>query len=211
VPDIAEITLLLGNRILFQVGNKLSSQIRTYNVSAINSWKLYDAIAGVEQSKLIIDSTKNPVRMQLLRMIRPESVKVIFLIRDGRAIISSAKRRLGKTIAQATKDWVGDNHKLMLMMKSMPASSIYKMRYEQLCDDPQKEIKKLCNFLDIDYFDRIADFSSSTMHLIPGNSMLRDTISKISKDERWKQELSNHDLEEFRSIGGRLNNTLGYS
>ncbi len=51
---------------------------------ARRSWRVFDAIGAIENPEYIVDASKNPLRLRLLHLLRPESIRQIHLVRDGR-------------------------------------------------------------------------------------------------------------------------------
>jgi hypothetical protein len=49
------------------------------------------------------------------------------------------------------------------------------------------------------------------VHNIPGNPMLFNRSQRtIRKDERWRRDLSDTDIQAFDRAAGRLNKSFGY-
>jgi hypothetical protein len=50
------------------------------------------------------------------------------------------------------------------------------------------------------------------VHNIPGNPMLfQKSKREISRDDRWRRELSAADIDAFEAIAGTMNRSFGYS
>jgi len=210
-PSLLEFFLLFGSTRLIKTAASLSPNTHEHLKMAENSWSLYDAIATVDDTQVVVDSSKNAVRMKLLYMTKKNQFKVVHLVRDGRAVAASAYRRDGIPLDQGTKRWKRAVLNVMLMMKSIPSQNKRRLRYEDLCDNPERELIDLCQFLDLPFENQMLDFSIRIVHNIPGNPMLFKRTDKIVKDERWKSESSQCDLDIFDKIAGRLNHNLGYS
>ena len=122
---------------------------------------LYGSLAETEETQIIVDSTKNPIRMKLLYLTRPSQLKIIFLVRDGRAVAASARRRLGISISQAARRWKRASWNLLWVLKTIPNTSIYRLRYEDLCDQPDIELGKLCKFIGVEKCNSILEFGDT--------------------------------------------------
>jgi len=86
-----------------------------------------------------------------------------------------------------------------------------RVRYEDLCDDTENVLRRICAFIGLDYVPEMIQLKRRTYHQVPGNPMLFDRAhTVIQKDERWRQQLSVRDLSEFARIGGAMNRAYGY-
>ncbi len=88
--------------------------------------------------------------MEAIREVYP-NVKFIHLIRDGVDVVNSyLKSRDGYSIEQAANRWIGAVQAYEYFAKHHP-DNCHVVRYEQLVTNPQEVIKKLCEFLAINY------------------------------------------------------------
>jgi hypothetical protein len=114
--------------------------------------------------------------------------------------------------ATAARIWKRDNQNLAIMLRSVPNRLKLSVRYEAVCEDPAKELRRVCDFLDLSFESGMLTLWGRPVHNIPGNPMLFDRSQRaIRKDERWRRDLSEGDVQAFERTAGRLNRTLGYS
>jgi hypothetical protein len=212
IPEPLEIALALGMPSVLEVVRACSPTAAKYAQIAENSWAVADAMAAVNATRFVIDSSKSPVRLKLLYMLRPDRVRVVHLVRDGRAVTASAMRRRDMSASAAARIWKRDNRNLGVMLKTIPERSKIGVRYEALCEDPGREIKRVCEFLELEFEPEMLALWGRAVHNIPGNPMLFNRSDRaITKDERWRRDLSNHDIQAFERAAGRLNRSLGYA
>ena len=182
-------------------------------------------------ARVIIDSSKGALRLKYL-LPRPElNIRVIRVIRDGRAVAltytdewnfadsadpvlrggGSGQRRPPprQSMAAAANEWKRSNEASDALVATLPPSQWTAVRYEDLCRDPASTLKRLASFLELDPHQPRLDFRAVTQHVI-GNGMRMDSTSEISLDERWKSHLKSHDLLEFDKVAGDLNRSYGY-
>jgi hypothetical protein len=211
VPRPIDVALVLGWSWGLRVWARVSPAIRRFLTVARNSWELFDAIAEREGVNLVVDSSKDPVRLKLLYIHAPCRFKVIHLVRDGRAVAASAHRRTGMPIAAAARDWVRSNRNIELVLRTIPKAQQLRVRYEDLCDDPARELERICRFAGVPYDHGMLTLRQRPSHEIPGNPMLFRTGERsIAKDERWRQELSPEEVRECERVLGRRNRRYGY-
>lgn len=88
------------------------------------------------------------------------------------------------------------------VLSEFDSDSVLTVDYDEFCDQPESELRRMFRFLRIPEVAVDLDLRSKPHHLV-GNSMrfLRD-FSAIRKDERWQQILSPREmkfLEAFRN------------
>jgi hypothetical protein len=185
--------------------------VKKYKEAISNSLILFDCIASTTNKKYVVDSTKNPIRLKALYKMRPKFIKVIYLVRDGRAVVASGKRRNNETIEKNSKIWVRANQNTQYVLKSIPEKQILNLRYEDLCDNLTSIVDSVFSFIGVDTV-KIGELKLDNYHGIPGNPWLYKSkkMIRIKKDVRWKNELTNNDLTIFNKIAGKMNDNFGY-
>lgn len=188
-------------------------------------------VARITGTKVIVDSSKSPLRLKYLLRNSELDVKVIRLIRDGRAVALTymdpanfadaedpnkraggmggdrAKERL--TMTQAAYEWRRCMEEAKHVLRSLNKSQWIEVHYENLCEDTDNTLWRLFEFLDLVPQKRIKDYRSVEQHVI-GNGMRLDTTSEIRLDERWRAVLTDDELKVFNRIAGKLNLQYGY-
>ena len=170
--------------------------------------RLFDGIREQSGSSIVVDSSKHVYRFRLLRASRPESVRCIFLVRDGRARTFSDMRSEGLDAASAARKWLRVNLKTRSMIAPIPASHRLALTYEELCREPETTLRKVCSFTGLDYNDGMLSMQFDDMHNIGGNRSRFGGISEIREDTRWREHMQAADLATFEGIGGQLNRQL---
>ncbi len=192
---------------------------------------LIDSLLEVTGAKVVIDSSKIALRLKYLLKIPGLDLRVIRVIRDGRAVSltytdewnfadsSDPRLRSGgsgtrhlpprSSLAEAANEWKRSNESCDALIARLPMTQWTEIRYENLCADPEGSLKHLASFLELDPDQVHLDFRAQPQHVI-GNGMRMDTTSAIRLDERWRSHLSNDDLRVFDKIAGNLNRSYGY-
>jgi hypothetical protein len=165
-------------------------------------------------------------------MRNPElDVKVIRLIRDGRAValtcmdpagfadsrdpskraggMGSDREKERLSMAQAAYQWRRCNEEGEHVLRPLAKARWIEIHYEGLCTNPDATLSRLFTFLGVDPDKRIVDFRSVEQHVV-GNGMRLDTTSEIRLDERWRETLTEQDLRVFNDVAGELNRRYGY-
>lgn len=182
--------------------------------------------------KVIVDSSKIGIRLKYLLRNPQLDVKIVRLIRDGRAVsltymdparfadaqdISLRGGGLGGDrsserlpMAQAAREWRRSNEEAQALLQRVETSRWMEVRYEDLCREPGAVLKGLFAFVGVDPAPVNLDFRSTDHHII-GNGMRLDGSSRIELDERWRSVLSSSEIGVFNHVAGELNNRLGYN
>ena len=180
---------------------------------------------------VIIDSSKIGLRLKYLLRNPALSVRVVRLIRDGRAAVLTyvdperfadarepARRGGGSggsreherlTMIAAAREWRRSNEEAEAIVSSLPAAQSLAVRYEELAADPRSTLERIFGFIGVRGEAAIGRFKSLEHHVV-GNGMRFDSSSEIVLDERWRTTLTAADLGIFDHEAGPLNRRLGY-
>lgn len=192
---------------------------------------LIESLLEVTGAKVVVDSSKIALRLKYLLKIRDLDIRIVRVIRDGRAVSltytdewnfadsSDPEMRGGgtglrrppprRTMTDAANEWKRSNEASDALVATLPANQWTEVRYEELCADPAATLRRLAGFLDLEPKKCILDFRSRIQHVI-GNGMRMDRTSEIRLDERWKSHLTPDDLRAFDEVAGELNRKYGY-
>jgi len=204
---------------------------RDYRKIQEKNAELIACIAGRMGKRMVVDSSKVAVRLKYLLRNPDIDVKVVRLIRDGRAVgltyMDSARfadaadqhlRGGGMGIdgdyprlsmQDAAWEWRRSNEEAEILLNGIDKSRWIEVRYEAFCQDPQSETSRIFSFLRTDPVDSMACFRSAVHHVV-GNGMRLDTRREVILDERWRDILSRENLSVFEAVAGKLNRRLGY-
>ncbi|HUE86419.1 MAG TPA: sulfotransferase [Vicinamibacterales bacterium] len=212
LPSTLELALGVGAERSVEWLAKVSREAHTHLNAARNTWLVAEAMAASDRTQVVVDSSKSAIRLKLLYITRPQSVRVIHLVRDGRAVAASDIRRRGRAPAIAAKVWKRENQHLRLVLGGIPAAQKHKVRYEDVCENPERELRLICDFLSLDFEPGMLQLWDRAVHNVPGNPFLfKNRQHSIAKDDRWRRELSHDQLATIERIVGPLNRALGYS
>ena len=172
--------------------------------------KLYRAVQGVSQSRVIVDTSKFPSYAYILRNVPGIKVYLVHLVRDPRAVAYSwASRRKPELDTGKTTDDLMASHSLVgssltwnewnLAIEKVwrrEPERYMQLRYEDFVRSPRTAIKDILRFigeggLEVPFSDE-HQVSLEASHTFSGNpNRFRNGTVKIESDEEWKQELSN--------------------
>lgn len=153
------------------------------------------------------------VRFAILRsLVYPHRVRVIHLTRDPRGyFFSMQKNRTPKwPLDRIVDKWVSA-HSTVHGYQSLPGVDYLRVRYEDLCREPQAELARMFAFLGVDQEDVLQTLRDGAVeHHLIGNRMLRSFDGSISVDTRWCETVSPEQQAEVVARCGSWARTLGY-
>jgi hypothetical protein len=212
LPTPLELALAAGARRTLSWLTRVSPSAARHVETARHSWRVAEAMAAEDGTRFVVDSSKSAVRLKLLWALRPRQVRVVQLVRDGRAVAASAMRRKGLSADVAARIWKRENQHLALMLRDVPDEQRHRVRYEDLCAEPAREVASLCGFLGVAFEAGMLHPWEREIHNIPGNPMLLASSQRvISADERWRRELPVTDVGAIDRVAGSMNRSFGYT
>lgn len=152
--------------------------------------RFYDQALEYSGRSVYLDGTKSIRRAQLFLENTPNRLRVVHLIRDGRAFANSFRknRHMDMTaLPEAAKLWNEYIHDVDELQLRSDRVEVLALRYEDLCREPESFLNELCAFLGVPYEDLLSSHRSDA-HVL-GNRMRREFTNVIREDESWKQEI----------------------
>lgn len=171
---------------------------------------LFNAVRDISSSEVLIDSSKRLRRVQLLAASNSVQPKIIHLIRDGRGVAYSYSKR-GESYRQALLNWKSINLDIQSWLGSDGAPDSLSVKYEDLCRQPAEVIRRICNFLEVDWEPQMMRVGRKIHHNVRGNEMRfksRNTLIKL--DETWKDKLETDSLLLFEELTEPFSRQWGY-
>jgi hypothetical protein len=159
-----------------------------------------------------VDHTPENVRRAAdLRELFPEA-RLIHVIRDGRAAASSVKQLdWGPNTAGAAAQWWVDRVSMGFAAENFFGASAITIRYEDLVSEPTTWLRRICEFLELEYEPSIVAGSGFRVPIYTRRQ--HDLIGRppdADRTEAWRQELTQREIEIFESIASGFLAVLGY-
>jgi hypothetical protein len=150
-----------------------------------------------------------------INTVFPDS-KFIHIIRDGRDVIKSVnKLSWGPNDLIAGANWWAEYIRLGRRLGALLGQERYmEVRYEDLVNDPVKELSKICFFLNEQFYERMLQFYADSNKLIPlkqrGQHYNTDKPLQNKRASSWKNEMLNVDAQIFDRYAGKILRECGY-
>lgn len=112
---------------------------------------------------------------------------LIYLVRDGRAVINSQHRKWSQrddapTLSTIAHEWVRDVQAFNAYYAQSPHPKIT-VHYEDLALDPAATLTRLCDFLGVDYEPPMLTYWQHDHHFVSGNAAARSIIMRYRAQE----------------------------
>ena len=166
------------------------------------------AISEFSEKKFFLDASKGPARIPFLTRLHDGPMHVLHITRDVRAFSNSFKKNSGEDVATSAKSWVRSHRNILRICKKENVS-YGRFRYEDVCGDTEKTIRKIYAHCKLDP-DVDVLFEPRNLHLIGNRMRLRSDMT-IHLDESWKVELTQEEQDIAWNIGKDLMQSFDYS
>jgi hypothetical protein len=178
--------------------------------SLANNFLVYDSFREVLDADTVVDSSKSYLKAIGVYRLNPDHVRVILLTRDGRGVLYSDIKR-SRSRSESVADWIRQNTRAIpLLRKHIRTEHMLHVRYEAVAADAALEMKRICEFLELEFEPAMLNFAATVHHSTHGNNMRLQRSSGIRADNQWREHLSEDDLRYFEQRAGWLNRELGY-
>lgn len=191
---------------------------------------LYDELRAITGAQTIIDSTKRVDWIEKqLRNSRQGAL--VFLARDGRAVLASRLRKYpargARELAEAWRAQIEATDRLYAAHPGRKA----RVAYEALAAKPESVLRGLSHALDLRYDGAMVRFAEREYHVLGGNNGTQSQVAQvrgiagpvagerhrgyykahagvIRLDERWRDELTDEARATFEDVAGDVNAIL---
>lgn len=202
--------------------------LRTFSITG-GLRVLYSMYADGLGKRLFGEKTPADTRcMPEIEMYLPET-RFIHIIRDPRDVVLSLSRTsVRRGVEETAQIWFN-----MVSLAKVAAARVrhyQEVRYEDLVLDPETELRKVCNFLDLDYSGEMLEYRASGARHIghlgdrlhtDGRAMvprelraqLHENLTQPLRRDRvhnWQQQMSPRDRAAIEAIATPLMQELGY-
>ncbi len=182
----------------------------TYRGGLQRTSELYDDVAGITGKRLLVNSSKSYLLAVDQYLAFDGRVKIINLIRDGRAVYASFVRH-GFSPKRSVKAWQYHYERARpLFRRFVDPDAILDVRYEDLVVNPGRTLRRITDFLGVPFEEQMLTFGRRIHHNVNGNNIRFKGQHHIALDERWRRELAPAALDYFAKRAGRTNEMLGY-
>ena len=149
----------------------------------------YAELSRISGAPVLVDSSKSVwwIRKQMRSFWswRNATPYLVFIQRDGRAVVNSLMRKQGRDrLVAITASWLDSVQQIEELYADFPQDRRHRLAYEDLASRPEHTIRELCARLNIAFEPEMLRYWRHDHHLISGNS---GTYSALL---RYRQEFA---------------------
>ena len=182
---------------------------RRVSEARLSSWSLARAVLEATGKSVFVDTARDHQRPRHLAAMPHLDVKVIHLVRDPRGNVASIMKHTGVGVRKAARQWRHYNVEADRIRRYFGMDSWMRLRYEDLCNDPQATLDRVSRFIGVEPAPISALLEPTERHVI-GNSMRLRALGEIREDLSWQQTLSTRGLRTIARVAGTTSHRLGY-
>lgn len=170
---------------------------------------LIDAVCQHLNKSVFLDGSKDPTRAVHFSRSGRFTTKVIHLVRDGRAVVASYRKRHtdhGNNIHL----WKSKLMECERAKRLLNPVDVLTLRYEDFCNDAEATLGHVFAFASLSSSDDVLRNDLATPHHIIGHNSRLNTVGPIRERAEWRTTLTKSEIEHFESQGGAVNRRYGY-
>jgi len=201
LPDLSVSTIERINRLnehfqkYFSIWNFFPQKSQNFRKS-VESFSA--EAASFHRKKVFIDGTKDINRCLCIKHIVSKRIRVIHLVRDPRAYITSLRRNFPKFENHSTlgsEMWKGFHRTVLQTFTGMDNCEYLPVFYESLSIKPRVEMRRIFKFLDLEE-ENVFSIPKEPHHII-GNRMIAKFDGVVKQDLEWKKIMRLNEQEEI--------------
>ncbi|AYF34588.1 hypothetical protein CUU95_12575 [Vreelandella alkaliphila] len=197
---------ILGNHSCIYCPSEETNMMFPENESERIYNKLCKEATKLQKTRIVEKTPKHILYIKELRQKFPDT-KFIVPVRDGRDVAASIKKRTGDLGAGIYR-WKSE---VSILLEYIEDENFFIYRHEDFVSDPEFVLKKICNFLDIDFEQNMLNYHSrpkswfGVSHEVysegvgPGEHEKRRSWQVnqpiFDNSGRWKTELSQDEID----------------
>lgn len=180
----------------------------------LNAFYMYHAAHHKPSAVRWGDKTPgNALCIDRLNDVFPD-MRVVHMIRDGRDVVRSfSEMEGGMGVREATNQWLTSITRIRDFARRHPRRCL-EVRYEDLVRAPESEIRRICDFIDLDFEDGMLRHheTKSTSMDIETYEHYRNVMKPITEESigKWHESLDPETVSFLEGRMGRMLKELGY-
>jgi hypothetical protein len=191
----------------------------------LKNYYLFKSMLKYSGKELIVDSSKNPYRLVMLKLSNLFDIKVIYLFRDGRANLESKKRKAQNSergsarypgAFKQTIRFVRKSNYIREVIRTLfNDCEVFALKYKVFTQQSKNSLNDFFDFFDLPQEIDIIDansknfFANQIQHNIGGNRLRFKEIDEIRYINKWENNLNKKEKVIFKMFGGNyINNSF---
>lgn len=187
-------------------------------------YPVYAAIRDVADAKTLVDSSKHWNRLLALESSGCFDIKVVHLVRNGKALLDAWRRAYVRESAardypvnppKEIFQWVMRARRDIRLLDDYFSGRYTRISYQEIASQPTQTLRRVCQDLNLAFEPGATEPSSPQYlfrqehHLAGGNRMkFSEPSTPIVYHGDWSRRISKADKLLFRALGGEYTNRL---
>jgi hypothetical protein len=144
------------------------------------------------------------------------SAKIVHFVRDGRDVALSVldlQRGMHQHAATVAHFWADRVRAARAAADDLGPGRYLELRYEDLLDDPRRELERLCDFAGLPFTDSLLEHDDRALEEIPVAERRRHARVALPPTRGlrdWRKQMPAREIAEFEAIAGPELDALGY-
>ena len=197
------------NKSLTEVPFNLKASLPFYSLALQSNKEALEAILEISKKSIISDASKNSKRLEVLLQSKSFKVRVIYLVRDGRAIVHAYLRKY-KSCWPGLYNLISTDRAARRLMAKHGSKNWLTIRYEDMATDLEGTMRNICSFSKINYESLMLHPDTSNFNGLGGNRLIKRPIDKIILDNVWQTEMPRITRSFTSIIVSKFNRRHGY-
>ena len=131
--------------------------------------------------RILVDSTKAPSwihrHLAYPRVWKKIEPMLLFLTRDGRAVANAVLRKHpNRNMLEVAQQWKSRMMKSEQLFESFRLGPALRISYEDLASAPELAVRRVCDWLHVDYESGMLDYWTHDHHMMGGNVWTRGRV-----------------------------------
>lgn len=148
----------------------------------------YNSIADTANVPLIVDASKQPRRLEVLLQENNENIRVIYLVRDARAIVHSYDRKY-KSVFRGFRQIARLDRRARAIKGHFSNIPWMTLRYEDMTEDFERTIRRVCDFCDLTFQYGMLKPDTISFNGVGGNRLRLKPVEAITTDKSWERNM----------------------
>jgi len=179
-------------------------------------FSLYDQYAKANNANIWV--CKSMANMNYFSQLEQVDRKPLYIhmYRDGRDVACSFKKALvgEKHIYHLAKKWKEDQEKSLEISSKLPAHRILKLRYEDLIQNVDFEMQRVCDFMGVELKANVFSYhqSKESKSTASAGEMWSNVTKPVMQNNfnKYRTQLTREEILIFEHVAGDILQELGY-
>lgn len=203
VQSLSLAALLTTRRLWRLAGSAGERYVRFYHdfIEAVNAWTGASVYVSGQKSLQQVVAIKSILG-------RDAAINIIHLIRDPRGYACSDRRLKPERTAEiSAQHWLSYHRRVLRVVKPLCKANYLAVRYEDLCHEPEPTMRRVFDFVGVEYQDPF--FQPRDSHMM-GSRASRTFTGKLQERETWRSVLDPDEQRTCLQLTRPLSERYGY-